>query len=67
MFAVSTRANTVAIKFHFIVFPLSQELTNYLDRKQMNPKKITCSCQLSTDPRANSKPLITTAPYSPGR
>ena len=33
--AVSTRANTVAIKFHFIVFPLSQELTNYLDRKQM--------------------------------
>jgi hypothetical protein len=65
--AVSTRANTVAIKFHFIVFPLSQELTNYLDRKQMNPKKIPCSCQLSTNPRANRIPLITAAPYSPGR
>jgi hypothetical protein len=67
MLAVSTRANTMTIKFHFIVFPLSQELTNYLDRKQANPKKIPCSCQLWTNPRANSIPLIATTPYSPGR
>jgi hypothetical protein len=42
-------------------------VTSYLDRKQMNPEKIPRSCQLSTNLRAKSILLITTAPYSPDR
>ena len=44
----------------FILLPLSQELTNYLDDKQMNPKKIPCPRQLSTNLSAKSSLLLTT-------
>ena len=58
--AITARAKTAGIKFLFILLPLSQELTNYLDDKQMNPKKIPCPRQLSTNLSAKSSLLLTT-------
>lgn len=59
--AISERAKIVGIHFDFIVFPLSQELTNYLDDEQMKPKKIPSACQPSINLGAKSSPVITTA------